>query len=91
MLFYTASHLLQAKYWQQLQPLTGTNERLPDLFGRQLGLMFTHNSSVDLDNLSELHRILSGFNINWRGTYEHAATRIIQRLESERVWQIREI
>lgn len=45
---------------------------LPDLFADELGLTALDNPLVRLDEVAKRHAELSGQDINWRGTYQHA-------------------
>lgn len=85
-LFYTAAMLLQQKYADRLQSLLGAREPLPDFFSRQLGIATSGDAQFRLKQLAERHRVWSGLDINWLGTYEHAVERVIKRLERESQW-----
>jgi hypothetical protein len=85
-LYYTAAMLLQRLHHSRLIPLLGEQQALPDLFGAELGLSGAGNPKARLRELAERHAALTGFALNWIGTYEHAAQRLIRRLESEALW-----
>jgi hypothetical protein len=85
-LYYTAGVLLQRLYHRSLEHLLGAQPLLPDLFGSELAVSLTDEPQKDLQRLGERHILLTGLNINWAGTYEHAAQRLIKRLEHEALW-----
>ncbi|MCE7984248.1 MAG: hypothetical protein DYG89_23990 [Caldilinea sp. CFX5] len=85
--YYTAAHLLQQKYCVRLQALFGDMQRLPDLFTGDLELpTFTHPEQ-GLQWLAERQRTLSGRAINWLGTYEHGAQRLLTHYERRQSWR----
>ncbi len=81
--YYTAAMLLQRKYAQRLSRLGIDHAPLPDLFGRELGLSPADDADSSLARLAKRHAELSGRPLNWRGTYEQAAMRFMQRVEWE--------
>ncbi len=64
--YYSAAVWLEKKYRQHGKPL-------PDYFSKELGLSPTDDSEENLRNLAKRHRELSGTQVNWLGTYQHAA------------------
>ena len=78
---YTASVFLQRKYQERLSGIFGTQTQLPDLYSSKLGVSLDVNPDTSLANLSKRHQALSGQFINWLGTYEHAAERLIKHME----------
>ncbi len=82
--YYTAAVWLQHKYRLRLDPLIGRKESLPDYFSSELGLQNTGDPTINLQRLAEQHRILSGTQVNWLGTYEHAAQVWIKGLEIQK-------
>ena len=80
--YYTATVLLQKKYSQRLINIFGEQMLLPDLFSRKLGIAFNPDPDESLVNLAKHHQVLSGRQINWIGTYEHAAERLIKHMEN---------
>ncbi len=46
---------------------------LPDHFSRELNLVFNDDPEENLRALAKRHRELSGAQVNWLGTYHHAA------------------
>ncbi len=64
--YYTAAVWLGQKY--QLQ-----NKSLPDYFSRDLKLAPTSDPEKNLHMLAKRHVELSGAQVNWLGTYQHAA------------------
>jgi hypothetical protein len=86
-LYFSAAHLLQLIYCDDLKRVLGPFQLLPDLFSDELQLPSEHRSSEDsLKELASRHQEISGLPINWYGTYHHAARRVIARLEKEKEW-----
>lgn len=79
--FYTAAVNLQRKYLERLSKLFGKQSLLPDLFSYKLGVLPGETPEEALKNLAKRHQILTGQTINWSGTYEHAAERLIKYME----------
>ena len=85
-LFYTAALLLQRKYAERLAPLFGAQPVLPDLFSKSLGLRLTQDPAESLQRLAKRHAQLTGLDLNWIATYEHAAERLIKHFENQERW-----
>lgn len=85
--YYTAAQLLQQKYRQRLYALFGDSPTLPDLFTAELRLPGFTDPDHGLQQLAERHRQLSGRTINWLGTYEHGAQRLLIHCERKALWQ----
>lgn len=85
-LYYTAAMLLQDEYRIKLERLLGAQPALPDFFSAELGVTRDGEVHDRLRQLGNQHARLSGLTINWTGTYEHAAKRLISRLEHEATW-----
>ncbi|MCB0183192.1 MAG: hypothetical protein KDE31_02950 [Caldilineaceae bacterium] len=85
--YYSAAQLLQQKYRQRLHALFGDSPTLPDLFAAELGLPEFTDPDHGLQRLAERHRQLSGRMINWLGTYEHGAQRLLIHCERKALWQ----
>jgi hypothetical protein len=83
-LFYTAAMLLQKIHAKRLQLLCPFSP-LPDLFSLELALT-PSPAKPSLQKLAARHRLLSGWSLNWLGTYQYAAKRLITRLEKEAEW-----
>jgi len=79
--YYTAAVSIQKKYHGRIRTLNGGQASLPDLFSRELGLQITNDPEQDLYILAERHRILSDTQVNWLGTYQHAAQIWLSGLE----------
>ncbi len=79
--YYMAAQLLQQKYQQRLHALFGDTMSLPDLFMAELGLPAFVDPEHGLQLLAERHRQLSSRTINWLGTYEHGAQRLLLHCE----------
>lgn len=88
MLYYTAAHILQKVYSQDLENVLGRIDELPELFSDNLGLDPSKAIPEQLIHLADRHKYLTGLPINWLGTYHHAAQRVIARLKKEQAWEI---
>ena len=82
--YYTAAVLLQQKYQERLHALLGDTEPLPDLFSAELGLLGYSNPDDGLRTLADRQKALTGRSINWQGTYEHGAQRLLRTLEGRK-------
>ena len=82
--YYTAACILQRKYWERLGKLFSGQTKLPDLFSPKIGVLLHDNPDEALTNLAKCHQVLSGQTINWHGTYEHAAERLIKYMELQK-------
>ncbi len=85
-LFYTAAVLLQQIHEGQLRQYLSHWQPLPNLFAASLGLDETAVPQVQLHQLSNRHRELSGVRANWFGSYQYAAERLLTRLAKEAAW-----
>ena len=79
--YYSAAVFLQMKYQERLHKIFGEQNQLPDLFSGKLGVLPEKDPSQNLLQLAKRHQILSEHTINWLGTYEHAAERLIKHME----------
>ena len=79
--YYTAAVWLQRKHHPQFDLLIGRKAALPDYFSLELGLQNTEDPTINLQRLAQRHRTLSGAQVNWLGTYEHAIQVWIKGLE----------
>lgn len=79
--YYTAAFLLQRKYWERLVNIFGNQPQLPELFSTKLGISLDEDPEKALLQLANRHQILTGQFINWLGTYEHAAERLVKHME----------
>jgi hypothetical protein len=79
--YYTAAVWLQRKYRSRIDLLIGKKESLPDYFSSELGVENADDPIINLQRLAGQHHILSGAQVNWLGTYEHAAQVWIKGLE----------
>ena len=66
--YYTAAVFIRKKY----QP---RRKALPDHFSKKLNLSITNDAEENLRALAKCQREISGVNVNWFGTYQHAAQR----------------
>ncbi|MCX6048717.1 MAG: hypothetical protein NT075_26745 [Chloroflexi bacterium] len=85
--YYTAAQLLQQKYLIRLEALFGQSTPLPDLFTAELGLPTWQNPEAGLQALAERQRNLSERAINWLGTYEHGAQRLLTHQARRQAWK----
>jgi len=79
--YYSAAVWLQQKHPAKLESLMGQKATLPDYFSSELGLQRTDDPETNLHLLAKRHRELSGNQVNWLGTYKHAAHIFIKGLE----------
>jgi hypothetical protein len=84
--YYTAALLLQRLHADRLQTLVGPQPPLPDHFSHDLGLPTASQPHQRLQLLAARHAALSGYPINWLGTYQHGAERLFKHLEKARLW-----
>lgn len=83
--YYSAAVFLQKQYRARLSILIGERSSLPDHFSHDLGLQVTSDPEKNLKVLSQRHQELSGVQVNWLGTYQHAAQVWIKGLELQAV------
>ena len=79
--YYSAAIWLGQKYRVRLNSLIGEKASLPDHFSSELGIQITNDPEANLKLLAERHQELSGTQVNWLGTYQHAAQVWIKGLE----------
>lgn len=82
--YYTAAVWLQREHRPRLALLIGRKASLPDYFSSELGLQNTDDPTINLQRLAQRHRILSGAQVNWLGTYEHAVQVWVKGLEIQK-------
>lgn len=82
--YYTAAIWLQRKHRPRLALLIGRKAPLPDYFSSELGLQNTDDPTINLQRLAQRHRLLSGAQVNWLGTYEHAIEVWVKGLEIQK-------
>ena len=82
--YYTAAVFLQIKYQERLLDVLGNQARLPVLFSDKLGISVSRDPNLSLAELAKRHQVLSRQFINWHGTYEHAAERLVKHMEKFR-------
>lgn len=86
-LFYTAACLTQRQNADRLQRFMADRwQWLPDLFSAELGLPAAGTPGARLAALSRVHARLTNTAVNWAGTYDNVAQRLLRRWELERVW-----
>jgi hypothetical protein len=85
--YFTASVLLQREHADLLRPhVTEPWRWLPDLFSLELGVPGEGAPRERLERLGAAHRARSGSVVNWTGTYENVARKLIRRCEVEQQW-----
>jgi hypothetical protein len=85
--YFTASVLLQREYADLLRPhLPEPWQWLPDLFSQELGVLGEGAPRERLEYLGAAHRARSGSVVNWTGTYENVAHKLIRRCQVEQQW-----
>lgn len=85
-LFYTSAVFLQEVHRDRLREFVSNWKDLPDYFSVELGVPAGGSPQDRLRILGQRHRELTGKAANWLGTYQHAAKRLISRLEKEVAW-----
>jgi len=81
--YYSAAVCLQQKYKHRLDQLFGEAVNLPPIFFNQLGLDINNDPQRNLNLLAAHQRKSTGRSINWLGTYEHAAERLLIHNEKQ--------
>ncbi|MCK4451614.1 MAG: hypothetical protein KAX26_13595, partial [Anaerolineae bacterium] len=84
-LFYTAAVLLQQEYAGRLRSFVA-GQWLPDRFAVDLGLPDTASLRERLTALGRQHRQQTQAYVNWVGTYENVARRLLRSWELEVQW-----
>ncbi len=80
-LFYSAAVLLEGEHRDALGLATGDGLRpLPDLFSAELGLP-TGDAAIHVRimALAQTHQERTGITVNWAGTYESVARKLLRR------------
>jgi hypothetical protein len=87
-LLYTAAVFLQREYSRRLGSFLREDWLwLPDLFSADFGLPGEDVSAARrLALLGYVHREATGVLVNWTGTYDNVAYKLIRRWEMEQVW-----
>jgi hypothetical protein len=87
-LYYTAALLLQQKYASRLEQSLGELPLLTDWYSTELGVPVHGDPDKRLRILARTQSQRSGLALNWVGTYEHAAERLVRQLDvSEGVYE----
>lgn len=86
MFYYTAGMLLQQIYISSLKHFVSDWKSIPDLFSSELGLPGSGTPSWRMQKLSELQNKKSRLSVDWPGTYNNIAERLIARCEKEHMW-----
>lgn len=85
--YYTAALLLQQKHRDRLETVFSRVHSLPDLFSAELQMSDWPDPDTGLRALADRQKALTGRSINWLGTYEHGAMRLLRTLEGRKRWQ----
>jgi hypothetical protein len=85
-IYYTAAAILQSEFSDTLVAAYPQWRPLPDLYSEELGLRASDDATQRLHQLGSIHARLTGSQVNWPGTYRHAAERLIRRLQLEQRW-----
>jgi len=85
--FYTAAALLQQEHAPRLRPFLTQWRWLPDLFSAELGLPAAGTPHERLALLGSQQRHRTRAAVNWAGTYEGVAHKLIRRWEREARWK----
>ncbi len=87
-LYYTAALLLQQKYASRLEQSLGELAPLTDWYSTELGVPLRGDPDKRLRILARTQSQLSGLALNWVGTYEHAAERLVRQFDvSEGIYE----
>jgi len=85
--FYSASVLLQRQYADALRPHVAERwQWLPDLFSQDLGLATQGTPQERLGRLGAAHRAHTRSAVNWTGTYDNVARKLLRRWSLEHRW-----
>lgn len=87
-LFYTSAVILQEIHREPLREFVSSWKDLPDYFSEELCIAPGGNPQERLRILGKRHKELTGKTANWCGTYQHAAKRLLSRLEKEARWAV---
>ncbi len=87
-MYYTAALLLQQKYAIRLEQSLGQLAPLTDWYSTELGVPVHGDPDTRLRILAQQQSERSGLALNWVGTYEHAAERLVRQLDvSEGIYE----
>jgi len=70
--YYSAAVCMQQIHRTRWEHIIGKKPALPDLFAQELGLEDFSDPQTGLHQLAKRHQTLSGSQVNWLGTYQHA-------------------
>ena len=85
--FYSASVLLQRQYADVLRPYVAERwQWLPDLFSQELGVTTPGAPQECLVRLGAAHRAHTQSAVNWTGTYDNVARKLLRRWNLEHRW-----
>ena len=73
-------------YANHLNDVLGLYIKLTDYYSEELNIEKDISVEVELRQLAELHKEITGLPLNWYGTYNSAAQRVITRLKKEQAW-----
>jgi len=82
--FYSAAVLLQQQYADMLRPYVAERwQGLPDLFSQELGVAMQGAPQERLARLGVAHRAHTRSAVNWTGTYDNVARKLLRRWNLE--------
>lgn len=84
--YYTAAYLLQRKYAERLEGANLPLHTLPDCFSGELEVVPSGEPDAVLAMLARRQADLTGRALNWYGTYEQAAERLLKRSQLDLAW-----
>ena len=85
--FYSAAVLLQQQYADMLRPYVAERwQGLPDLFSQELGIAAQGTPQERLTRLGAAHRAYTRSVVNWTGTYDNVARKLLRRWNLEHRW-----
>ena len=86
-ILYTAAVVLQEEHAKILRSFLGIAwRRLPDLFAQELGVSTSQSPEETLRRLGRLQQQETGAVVNWCGTYEDVAQRLLRQWKLELQW-----
>jgi len=78
-LYYTAAYLLQLAYSDELEGLVASYQDIQNYFSEELDVSGEGTVQDRLRQLAKRHKEITKMPVNWYGTYDHAAKRILAR------------
>jgi len=85
-LYYTAAYLLQLAYKDKLIDFIATYQGIQDYFSEELDISEGGTAQDRLRQLAKRHQEFAKMAVNWYGTYQNTAERVLVRMQKERDW-----